>query len=461
MAHIHPNFIYVICHDLGKHLGCYGATGVPSPNLDRFAADGVKFNSAFCSAAACTPSRGCAMTGQYSHTNGLMGLVNFGWSLPQETKTVVDYLNEAGYETAHFGLQHERYAGWANRYQIEGNPYIEGDRRGHRRVLAERAITDAIAYLKERKGLDKPRPFYLNVGTVEVHASRWGGLVPGSPRNRESIYGAVPPERAFIPHYIPDVPQLRRVMGKFEGAIRYLDNQVQRLFDAVEDLGYSEDTLVIFTTDHGIANMRSKWWIYDRGVEIALIMRMPGTIGEGEVISDLIPNLDITPTILEAAGIEIPPAVQGRSFWKRLTGGNYDPHEAIFVERNYQTDYDPMRAIRTERFHYIRNFGENPKKAWLPDEVPYMNETYDRYFYELWPEPSLSRDEEELFDVEQDPDEFVNLAYNSRYRDTKSRLAAQLDQWMRDTDDPLLKGPIPDRLYGWPKAIMLQGGYAD
>ena len=100
-----PNILYVICHDLGKQLGCYGL-GLDSPNLDRFAAGGALFGSAFCNSPACSPSRGCAMSGQYAHTNGLMGLVNQGWSMPESTRTIVDELNDAGYQTAHFGLQY-------------------------------------------------------------------------------------------------------------------------------------------------------------------------------------------------------------------------------------------------------------------------------------------------------------------------------------------------------------------
>lgn len=448
-SHTRPNFIYVVCHDLGKHLGCYGVD-VRTPNLDRFATHGVTFTSAFCSAPACSPSRACAMTGMYSHTNGLMGLVNLGWSLPGETKTVVDYLNEAGYETAHFGLQHERYDPMDNRYQIEGNPFPEGDSRAEEQQWAERAIGDAIAYLETRT--PGSRPFYLNVGTIEVHASRWGGRLPYSSKNREAIYGVDPPDQVYMPPYIPDTPQLRSVMGKFQGAIRYLDGQVQRLFEAVDRLGYSDNTLVIFTTDHGIANMRSKWWLYDRGVEISLLMQMPGTIEEGAVVPDLIPNIDIAPTILDAAGVAIPPTMQGRSFWGRLTGRPYEPHDALFIERNYQTDYDPMRAVRTDRFHYIRNFGEAPKEAWLPHTVPYMNTTYQTSFYELWPPPSLPRAREELFDVVNDPEEFINLADEPAYREVKARLAAQLEQWMQRTKDPLLEGAIPDRLHGWPNA---------
>lgn len=440
------NILYIICHDLGRHLGCYGVP-VRTPNLDGFAAQSACFTQAFCNSPACSPSRGCAMTGQYAHTNGLMGLVNLGWSLPEGAKTVVDYLNEAGYETAHFGVQHERFRAAANRYQIEGNAYSEQDWVEREEEWAERAIDRAVAFLEQRRRGE--RPFYLNVGTLEVHASRWEGCLPaGSAQNRATIYGVDPPEQVYLPPGTPDTPQLRSVFGRFQRAIQFLDGQVQRLFEALERLDYADNTLVVFTTDHGIANMRSKKWIYDRGTEIALMMRLPGVIHAGRV-EDLIANMDMAPTLLQVAGVPIPAGMQGRSFWPRLTGKPYQPHEAIFIERNWHNDYDPMRAVRTPRLHYIRNFGVDVKQAWQPGHSFQMNETYQRSFYELWPEPNLPRPAEELYDVVNDPEEWVNLAGRADYADLQRDLAAQLDEWMRSTQDPLLRGDIPNKLHGW------------
>ena len=432
-----PNIIYFVCHDLGKQLGCYGA-GTDSPNLDRFAAGGVTFTSAFCNSTACSPSRGCAMTGQYAHTNGLMGLVNMGWSLPVGVRTIVDHLNDAGYETAHFGLQHERRPGGANRYQLEGHSRQEDNH-------AERAVDSAIEFLRRRVGSD--RPFYLNIGTVEVHNSRWQGNQSCS---RLDVYGMDPPERVAMPAYIPDVPALRSEMGKLQGAIRFLDGQVGRLLAAIDQLGYRENTLVVFTTDHGIANVRAKGTLYDRGVEITLLMQLPGGVAAGREVDELVGNIDLAPTLLAAAGAPTGPEMQGRSFWPLLTGGDYQPRDALFIERNYHQRYDPIRAVRTRRFHYIRNFGEDPRKAWLPDEVPYMNETYDHWYAELWPEPSLPRPAEELFDVAADPQEFRDLAADPAADAVRAELAGRLDEWMRQTDDPLLQGAIPDKLNPWP-----------
>jgi arylsulfatase A-like enzyme len=450
MARTPLNILYVVCHDLGRELGCYGA-GVATPNLDRFAAGGVQFSRAYCASPACSPSRGCAMTGMYAHTNGLMGLVNRGWTLPLSTRTIVDHLNDAGYETVHSGLQHERHRKEDNRYRRE----IEAS------VFAEDAIGSAIHYLEERAAAPQGRPpFYLNIGTIETHESRWNSR---DRFGRVAVYDPGPPEEAYVPPFLPDVPPIRREMTHFQASIRYLDREIARLFEAVERLGYGDNTLVVFTTDHGISAHRAKGTLYGHGLEIALLMRGPG-LPAGRQINHLISNIDVCPMLLEAVGAPIPPQVQGRSFWPLLRGGDYQPHEALFFERNYHggvpTDqpapeprlnpgYDPMRAVRTDRFHYIRNVGENQKRHWLPEQVTVVNETFQSWYTELWPPPTLPRPREELFDVPSDPHETRDLADEPEFADVKAGLGARLDRWMEATDDPIRRGPIPDRLNTW------------
>jgi arylsulfatase A-like enzyme len=398
------------------------------------------------------------MSGQYAHTNGLMGLVNRGWSMPEETKTVVDYFNEAGYETAHFGFQHERYVASANRYQVEGLPdYPEDDWASNRdQEWAEVAIPQAIAYLGNREVNDKP--FYLNIGTVEVHASRWESNFPdGHIQNRIAIYGEDPPEMVYVPPHLPDVPAIRKSLGRFQGAIRYLDGYFKQLLDAIDRLGLAENTLVVFTTDHGIAGVRAKGTLYEAGTEIALMMRLPGVIEEDMVVPEVIQNIDIAPTLLEAADMPVPESMQGKSFWSRLTGGAYTSHEAIVLERNWHGDYDPMRAVRTPRYHYIRNFAEHPRRAWLPDEMPVTEAALEGDRYHVWPPPVHPRGEEELFDIVNDPNERVDLASDPEYEDIKQKMSSFLDRWMTETDDPLLQGPIPDMLHPSPNQGACNG----
>jgi N-sulfoglucosamine sulfohydrolase len=440
-----PNIVYIVCHDLGKHLGCFGAR-VASPNLDAFAARGVAFTHAFCNAPACSPSRACAMTGQYSHTNGEIGLSHMGWSLAQERRTVVDHLNEHGYETAHFGLNHFRHAG-TSRYQIDNE-------RDWEDWDAAKAVDDAVAFLGSRT--DSETPFYMNVGIGEVHASRWNANTGEGLR-----YGpAVPPEDVYIRDDTPDDPLTRQAFGKFQASIRYMDTHVGRLFAAIEELGFADDTLVVFTTDHGIADLRSKGTLYDRGVEIALLVQTPGRSRRDIVIDTLIQNIDYVPTMLDAAGIPVPADVQGKSFWPLLAGGAYEPHEHLFIERNFHGEhlegsvegdghvdmYDPVRAVRTKHFHYLRYFEPEKKhRAWLADEVAGRLHADGGGLDYLWPQRTEPREAEELFCVTDDPQERVNLAASPQCARIKDELSALLEEWMRRTDDHVLRGAPQER----------------
>jgi len=439
-----PNIIYVVCHDLGRELGCYEKP-ISTPNLDAFAQGGVRFTNYFCTSPACSPSRACAYTGQYAHTNGVMGLTHVGWPMAENVQTIVDYFNAGGYETVHVGLQHERYPSTGGKHHphagAEKNRYQVETWEGEKDTRTDHAVAKAIAFLESRKNSDKP--FYLNVGIGEVHSSRWmsAGLYSGGWLR----YGTTPPEETYMPPHMPDVPALRKEMGNFQACIRWMDEHIRKLFDAVDDLGLTENTIVIFTTDHGIAGTRAKGTLYDTGTGIAMLMRMPGTIVRGVVADNILQNIDIAPTVLEAAGIPIPPAVQGRSFWPLLTGGDYKSHEVIFTERNYHgRDYSPMRSARTSRYHYIRNF-EKKKREWVPGDPVRMKETYETWFDEMGPEGQGMKPDEELYDVAKDPHERQNLAQDPAFADIKNDLARRVDVWMQETDDPLLKGRIP-----WP-----------
>lgn len=442
MSDRRPNILYIVAHDLGRHLGCYGRP-IASPTLDAFAGRGVIFRRAFCSAPACSPSRACAMTGQYSHTNGLMSLVNPQWELPAERRTIVDCLNDAGYETVHVGLQHERRSAADNRYRIERCRTMDDE-------WTEAAVGEAIAYLEARRGA--ARPFYLNVGLREVHASAWQGNGRWC-QGRSEQYGRVPLEQVYVPPYMPDRPPIRRELAKFQAAIGFMDAHVRPLLETVERLGHADDTVVVFTTDHGIAGERAKSTLYDAGVEIALLMQLPGGQAAGLAVDHLVQNIDVAPTLLEAAGVDVPPEMQGRSVWPLLTGGPWRPHEEIFLERNYHGPppggLDPMRAVRTPRWHYIRNFDPRAKRPWLPSEVPAVAETYDHWYNELWPPATEPRPAAELYDTQADPHELVNLAGRPEHAALEADLAGRLERWMRQTDDPLLRGTIPDSLDAW------------
>jgi N-sulfoglucosamine sulfohydrolase len=446
-----PNIVYFVCHDIGRHMGCYGAQ-VQTPCLDAFAREGTIFNRAFCNSPACSPSRACAMTGQYAHSTGAVGLSHMGWPLDLRHRTIVDALNDADYETVLSGVNHERHPR-TDRYQVDLTRTWDDWK-------TERAVRNALDYLKAR---DCSRPFYLNIGSQQPHASTW--------HLADDLHGGVvPPEDVWMPPYCADTPATRGQFGRFQAAIRYMDRHFGALLEGLDSLGLTEDTVVVFTTDHGIAVPRSKGTLYERGVEIALLVRLPGADGAGRRVDPLVQNIDFAPTLLELAGAPVPPEMQGRSFRALLTDGAYTPHEAIFAERNFHGErahrgaegyvdrYDPVRAIRTPDFHYIRWFRPDIKpRPLLPWEVSDAEGGIEgKLPDDAWPASDLRRNPEELYHVAIDPQEFVNVADRPEYRHIKSDLADRLSQWMRDTGDFALQDDPPPRPEppgwgpGWP-----------
>ena len=438
-----PNIIYIVAHDLGRMLNCYNR-GFASPNLDRFACEGVLFNSTFCTTTACSPSRGCAWTGHFAHTSGLMGLVNRGWSLPVDRQTIVDHMNTAGYHTTLVGLDHIRKFREDHRFK----EYLPADPR------TTVAVDNAIEFLRGRQGQNEP--FYLNMGTIEVHGSQWGtnfaNRQDGGSNPPLDRYGWKDVETTPVPPTYKDAPQVREEMANYQECIRYLDFHLGRLFNAIDRLGYRDNTIIMFNTDHGMEGIRGKGPLYELGMEIACMMRGPG-ITPGTQVNHLIQNIDYVPTFLEAIGADIPADLQGQSFWPLLTGGDYTPKKMIFAERNWHgASNDPMRSVRTEQYHLIKNFDPSLKQDWTPENVPGVHETFESYPSSLFPQRTEPRDEVELFDLEKDPHDWHNVADNPTLAAVKEELLQTLDQWMHDTDDPLLKGEIPDKLHPWPEA---------
>lgn len=410
------NVLHIVCHDLGQELYCYGNGTIPSPTLDALGQEGVRFTNYFGASTPCSPSRGCIMTGKYAHSNGLIGLVNRGWDLPEAETTLVDCLNDAGYHTANIGLQHERKDPDQNRYAHRWSESND----------AKRVAEQVEAYLE-----DVPTPFYINAATSEVH------LEFDRPH-----YTFDEPDSVELPPYLPDTPEVRLERARFHGAIRYLDEAVGMMLEALERTGHRDDTIVVFTTDHGAAFPRAKSTLYDAGIGTALLMRFPE--GYQGVREELLSNIDLMPTLLDALGIEIPAGVQGRSFLGALSGGAYEPRDVVFSEKNFHDHYDPVRAVRTERYKYIRSYIEQPKIA-LPKDIE--NSIASKT---LRPDANEPRLPEELYDLETDPHEEDNLIDNPALAEVRARLSDALDAWMVDTNDPLLERvdlPYPPEQY--------------
>ena len=424
MKHNRPNLVIVICHDLGQQLGCYRVADQRSPNIDRLAASGIRFANSFCTAPQCSPSRAALWTGRYPHANGVVGLTHWDFAndLHPDELHLAQRLNAAGYETHLFGNQHEAH---------------QAERCGHAQIHGGGPCAQVASQVEDwvqgRGPVDKP--FFVEICFFEPHR----------PFPHEDV-PALDPDALTVPPYLPDIPEVRQDLADLEASIASADLAVGRILAALDGAGLAEDTVVLFTADHGIAFPHAKMTLYDPGIAVPLILRLPGLAG-GRVLEPMVSNVDVVPTLLEMLGLGAPEEVQGRSFWGLLAGQPCVEREAIYAEKTYHTYYDPMRAIRTARWKLIANFEFAPWQETSPDydnnaksyvevsravQVPYGQQYHPPY---------------ELFDLEADPWEQVNLADDPAYAEVRDDLARRLRKWMRDTGDPLLDGPMAQGTY--------------
>jgi len=399
-----PNILMVISHDTGRHLGCYGVD-VDTPNFDRIAKDGLIFTNLFCTAPQCSPSRASILTGMYPHNHGLIGLTHRGFRLGV-CKLLPAILSENGYQTYLFGFQHE-----------SPDPYL----LGYKNVVRGKSNSciDVTPLLVEFLRSKPRKPFFAMVGFNETH------------RPFPSYDGPI--DRIKPLPYLPDEPDVRRDIGGLNILIRRMDKSIGCILDTLEETGLDEDTLLIYTTDHGIAFPGAKATLFDPGIEVALLMRGPEPFCGGRVINALLSNVDIMPTILDLCGIPIPVEVQGKSMLPLIRGEIDRIRSEVYLELTYHAAYDPIRGVRTERYKYIRSFEWRP--YWLPPNVDpgLSKEVARRYGYF-----NRIRPVEMLFDLSKDPFERINLADDPSYRDVLKHMRYKLYNWMKETRDPLL-----------------------
>lgn len=420
---------FITCHDLGRHLSCYGVNTVQTPEIDGLAARGVRFSCAFSTSAGCSPARAAMATGRYPHSNGVMGLTHppFLWDLFPGERHIASILADAGFETHLFGFQHVTTD--IHRLGFQHLHGYDELRACHEPAWGKNVAVHVAEFLN---GPRSERPLYLEINLEEPHRPfDQGGAEPDTERG------------VFVPPFLPDAPESREEMAAFQGAIRNADRGVGRILQALEDAGLSDDTLVVFVADHGIAFPRAKCTMYDPGIEVALVVHWPRSLWTGgQIVDDMVSTIDVFPTLLEIAGVPLSEGVQGRSFIPLLRGEPYARRTEIYAEKTYHSYYDPMRAVRTERFKYIRNF-ETTFAVEVPGDV--QNGSVFRRFVERYhggEHPDI-----EFYDLQTDPEEQRNLAGTEELAGEERRLQGMLWDWMEETNDPLLGGPIASQSY--------------
>jgi len=412
-----PNILYIHSHDTGRYIQPYGYP-IRTPNIQRLAEEGVLFRQAFCAAPTCSPSRAALLTGQSAHSSGMTGLAHRGFSLNDYRQHIIHTLRQAGYTSTLAGIQH-----------VAGDPTAIG----YDRILetasrrAEHVAPAAAAFLESAPS----QPFFLSVGFFETHRYQPGtSFSPDAPQG-DGRY--VQP-----PAPLPDTPQTRQDTADFAVAAQILDDGVGRVLYALEANGLAQNTLVICTTDHGIAFPRMKCNLTDGGIGVMLIVRGPEGLRGGSAIDAMVSQIDLYPTICDLLHLERPRWLEGRSLTPLLRGEATRVNEQITAEINYHGAYDPQRCLRTERWKYIRLYYDGSRPGDMNCDGSPSKELWQahdwRHRY-----PAV----EQLYDLVFDPNETNNRAADPAMADVLAEMRGRLARWMQDTDDPLLKGPVP------------------
>ena len=406
-----PNILYIHSHDTGRYVQPYGH-GIPTPNIQLLADQGVLFREAFSAAPTCSGSRASLLTGQYCHSNGMFGLAHRGWALNDYSQHWVHALRPAGYRSVLIGEQH-----------ISENPAVIG--YDDEIEVASHHAADIAPTAIETLGR-VPEPWFLSVGFFETHRTF---KAPTSVR--DTLY-------SLPPRNLPDAPITREEMAAFKASARSLDQGIGAVLNELHRLGVADRTLIVCTTDHGLAFPNAKATLYDRGTGVMLIMRGPRGFTGGKVIDSLVSHLDIYPTLCDIVGVEHPRFLQGRSLMPLIEGDAPAVRDAVFTEMTYHAAYQPQRAIRTERWKYIRRFHDYPH--------PVLANCDDSGTKRLWDENGWGEQfvpEEQLFDLLFDPNEAYSLHGRREHAGVLAALRQRVEAWMKETGDPLRHGPIP------------------
>lgn len=434
-----PNILLITSDDLGLQLGCYGDDTVPTPNLDRLAADGVRFPVAYVTQASCSPSRSSMFTGLYPHTNGQIGLTNadrgFQLHKPYQNATIPALLKKAGYTTALLGKLHVN--------PESAFPFDQKPRANARDVKALAAEAGKIF------SQESDRPFFLMVNFTDPHAART------TPNGRDWHFPkqfrglpAKPVTAADVepfPFQRLDDPEQSDRVADYYNCVQRVDIGVGLILDALAEAGHDDDTLIIFVGDHGPPVARGKTTCYEGGLRVPFLVRWPGVAKRGLVSPAMVSTVDILPTILDAVGQTAPDGLQGRSLRAVCEQVDAPRRDYLAAEFHYHgaQPFFPRRAIRDDRYKLIHNLraGEAKPTETIDGDPGTRLARQDRYngtpvqaaFARMTNPPEF-----ELYDLESDPWEFENLAEQPDMQETLARMKTALVEWRKSTNDPLL-----------------------
>ena len=411
-----PNILWIMAEDISPDLSCYGVKGVRTPHLDELAKQGIRYTNAFVTGPVCSTSRSAMMVGVHQQTIGAhQHRTRDKQLLPEPYLPFVHMLEDAGYYTCSLDNKTDL------NFKLE-RPLMMG---------------------KDWKNREKGQLFFAKITLHNTHRP-WVG-----DKKRP-----VDPSKVVLPPYYPDTKLLRKDWALGLGEIQVMDRRVGQLLKRLKDEGLSENTLVIFTSDHGRCHVRGKQFLYDGGIGIPMIIRWPKKIKAGQVSDDLVMSIDITKTILNVSGAQSLDYLQGLDLFDGSTAGR----TSIFASRDKMDQtHDAMRAVRTKTFKYILNL--MPERPWMQ---------YNRYKLSQYPATAvlnamflsgtLNKDQakfmaktkpvEELYDIKKDPYELHNLAKDPKYAKALKKMQGRMKFYQGMVNDQGVSQTFKDS--GWP-----------
>jgi len=423
------NVVFFVADDHGSEaIGAYGNRVVKTPSLDQLAAEGVRFTHAFATTASCSASRSVLLTGVHNHRNGQYGHEHeyHHFSAFPNVRSLPVLLAEAGYRTARGGKFHVAPESVFRFQQVITLPTLE-------------------AFIKA----DSAKPFFVYYGTHEPHR----------PFNHDAE-DRVDPRSVTVPPWLPDIPEVRDELALYEASVRKVDKAFGTLVDTLKRTGTYEDTLIVYLSDNGAPFPGSKTNVYEPGIRLPLIVKKPGQARRGIVNTAMISWVDITPTILDFAGVRIAPrppsqpvgpgrftnetpAIQGRSFLGIVEQEQPAGWDEVYASHTFHeiTMYYPMRVVRTRTHKLIWNIAH-------PLPYPFASDLFEsrswqgalaRKLTTFGPrtiQAYTQRPAFELYDLERDPLESANLAADPKHALVLADLKARIKTFQERTGDP-------------------------
>jgi len=401
-----PNFLILIADDAGLDFGCYGNSFIKTPNVDRLARQGMMFEKAYLTSPQCSPSRISILTGKYPHTTRTEDLHT---PLPEGEKFLTTFLRTAGYFTGHNGKTH-----WGP----VGNSQFD---------WYSNQFEDFEKFIDESKG----KSFFFWTGFYDPHRIYQENVI------------SIPhqPENVSVRNHLVNDIRTRKDIALYYDEISRMDSVIGSYLRILENKKMLNNTYIVFLSDNGAPFPREKGTLYDVGIQTPLIISGPD-VPVNEFYDGLTSVIDLAPTILELAQLEKPDDMTGLSWVPILTGNFGFSHDYVFSERNWHDCDEHMRSIRSNRYKLILNaYTEKPhgtaadlanSPSWysLLEKKKTNSLSDEQKLIFIVPRPSV-----ELYDLSNDPNEYINLALDPTYRSIAYDLLDVLQNWMNETND--------------------------